>query len=44
MGDPQLADFHFCGKPKLDGHSYCDFHVRRGSQPGRARPIQHRIT
>jgi GcrA cell cycle regulator len=44
MGDPQLADFHYCGKPKVGGHSYCDFHVRRGSQPGRARPIQYRIT
>jgi len=43
IGDPQLADFHYCGKPKVGSHSYCDFHVRRGSQPGRPRPIQYRI-
>jgi hypothetical protein len=43
IGDPQLADFHYCGRPKVGSHSYCDFHVRRGSQPGRPRPIQYRI-
>jgi GcrA cell cycle regulator len=42
-GDPQLADFHYCGKQKLAGHSYCAFHVRRGTNPGRPRPIQYRI-
>ncbi|WP_280173540.1 GcrA family cell cycle regulator [Hyphomicrobium sp. NDB2Meth4] len=42
-GDPQLPDFHYCGKPKLAGHSYCDFHVRRAFSPARRRPIQYRI-
>ncbi len=27
IGDPQIADFHFCGKRKVDGHPYCDFHM-----------------
>ncbi len=39
IGDPQGADFHFCGKQKLDGHPYCDFHVRRANQPTRARTV-----
>lgn len=42
-GDPQRSDFHYCGKPKQAGHSYCDFHVRRGTSPARSRPIQYKI-
>lgn len=40
IGDPQRPDFHFCGKPKAAGFSYCDFHVRRGFQPNQ--PRRHR--
>jgi GcrA cell cycle regulator len=39
IGDPQRADFHFCGKPQVDGHPYCDFHVRRANQPTRPRAV-----
>jgi hypothetical protein len=42
IGDPQLDGFHFCGKRKSDGHPYCDFHVRRASQPGRSRTVVYR--
>lgn len=33
IGDPQLADFHFCGKDKVNGLPYCEFHARRAFQP-----------
>jgi GcrA cell cycle regulator len=33
IGDPQLADFHFCGKTKVAGLPYCEFHARRAFQP-----------
>lgn len=33
IGDPQLADFHFCGKDKVAGLPYCEFHARRAFQP-----------
>ena len=33
IGDPQLADFHFCGKGKVNGLPYCEFHARRAFQP-----------
>lgn len=33
IGDPQLADFHFCGKNKVPGLPYCEFHARRAFQP-----------
>lgn len=39
IGDPQGADFHFCGKQKVDGHPYCEFHVRRANQPTRPRAV-----
>jgi GcrA cell cycle regulator len=42
IGDPQAEGFHFCGKPKQDGHPYCEFHVRRASTPGRARVVTYR--
>lgn len=42
LGDPQLADFYFCGKGKVAGHSYCEFHVRRG-KPSKPRPIRYQI-
>lgn len=29
IGDPQEADFHFCGAKKLEGLPYCECHARR---------------
>jgi GcrA cell cycle regulator len=37
IGDPQEADFHFCGKGKAMGLPYCEFHARRAFQPPQAR-------
>lgn len=37
IGDPQLAEFHFCGKKKVAGLPYCEFHARRAFQPPQAR-------
>jgi GcrA cell cycle regulator len=37
IGDPQMADFHFCGKDKVMGLPYCEFHARRAFQPPQAR-------
>jgi len=42
IGDPQVAGFHFCGKRKQDGRSYCQFHVLRASAPGRPRVFTYR--
>lgn len=36
IGDPQEADFHFCGKNKVTGLPYCEFHARRAFQPPQA--------
>lgn len=37
IGDPQHADFHFCGKTKVAGLPYCEFHARRAFQPPQVR-------
>jgi GcrA cell cycle regulator len=37
IGDPQLAEFHFCGKKKIPGLPYCEVHARRAFQPPQAR-------
>lgn len=37
IGDPQQADFHFCGKEKVPGLPYCQFHARRAFQPPQTR-------
>jgi GcrA cell cycle regulator len=37
IGDPQHADFHFCGKNKVPGLPYCEFHARRAYQPPQPR-------
>jgi GcrA cell cycle regulator len=37
IGDPQHADFHFCGKKKVNGLPYCEFHARRAFQPPQPR-------
>ena len=33
IGDPQMADFHFCGKTKVPLLPYCEHHARRAFQP-----------
>ena len=38
IGDPQRADFHFCGKDKVQGLPYCAFHARRAFQPQQRKP------
>lgn len=37
IGDPQEGDFHFCGKNKVTGLPYCEFHARRAFQPPQMR-------
>ena len=37
IGDPQQADFHFCGKKKVTGLPYCEYHARRAFQPPQPR-------
>jgi GcrA cell cycle regulator len=37
IGDPQLADFHFCARKKVPGLPYCETHARRAFQPPQAR-------
>lgn len=32
IGDPKHVDFHFCGKTKVPGLPYCEFHARRAFQ------------
>lgn len=33
IGDPQLPDFHFCGRTKVPLLPYCEVHARRAFQP-----------
>ena len=37
IGDPQQSDFHFCGRKKVTGLPYCEFHARRAFQPPQPR-------
>ena len=37
IGDPQMPEFHFCGKNKVAGLPYCEFHARRAFQPPQPR-------
>ena len=37
IGDPQHEEFHFCGKDKVMGLPYCEFHARRAFQPPQPR-------
>ncbi len=37
IGDPQLSDFHFCGRSKVVGLPYCETHARRAFQPAAPR-------
>jgi GcrA cell cycle regulator len=43
IGDPQAADFHFCGKTKVAGLPYCEFHARRAFQPPQPRRREREI-
>ncbi|MBL8846300.1 MAG: GcrA cell cycle regulator [Hyphomicrobium zavarzinii] len=44
IGDPQSADFHFCGKNKVTGLPYCEFHARRAFQPPQPRRREREIS
>lgn len=44
IGDPQMADFHFCGKNKVPGLPYCEFHARRAFQPPQPRRRERELT
>jgi GcrA cell cycle regulator len=37
IGDPQHDDFHFCGRDKITGLPYCEFHAQRAFQPATQR-------
>ncbi|MFA5952063.1 MAG: GcrA family cell cycle regulator [Hyphomicrobium sp.] len=43
IGDPQMTDFHFCGKDKVHGLPYCEFHARRAFQPPQPRRREREI-
>lgn len=40
IGDPQMADFHFCNRNKVPGLPYCEFHARRAFQPPQRRGVK----
>jgi GcrA cell cycle regulator len=37
IGDPQHADFHFCGAPRASGRPYCQAHTQASIQPSKPR-------
>jgi GcrA cell cycle regulator len=37
LGDPMLADFHFCGHDVRDGSPYCTYHSKLAFQPASER-------
>jgi GcrA cell cycle regulator len=37
IGDPQHEEFHFCGRDRMMGLPYCEFHARRAYQPAQPR-------
>jgi GcrA cell cycle regulator len=43
IGDPQMSEFHFCGKKKVPGLPYCEFHARRAFQPPQTRRREREI-
>jgi GcrA cell cycle regulator len=43
IGDPQHADFHFCGRTKVIGLPYCEVHARRAFQPPQPRRREREI-
>ncbi|MBI1385365.1 MAG: GcrA cell cycle regulator [Rhizobiales bacterium] len=42
IGDPTHEDFHFCGRERITGLPYCEFHARRAYQPVQARRREQR--
>ena len=44
IGDPQHAEFHFCGKKKVTGLPYCEHHARRAFQPPQPRRRDREIS
>ncbi len=44
IGDPQQADFHFCGKKKVNGLPYCELHARRAFQPPQPRRREREVS
>ena len=40
IGDPQSDDFHFCGRHKASGGSYCEHHARIAFQPVARRSVK----
>lgn len=40
IGDPQHADFHFCGAEKVPGLPYCGQHAARAYQPPKTRVVR----
>lgn len=41
IGDPTTPEFHFCGRSKVTGLPYCEFHARRAFQPPQPRRRDH---
>ncbi len=39
IGDPKEPGFHFCGKHKVTGLPYCEWHYRRAYQPPQPRRV-----
>jgi len=37
FGDPQLDEFRYCGRPRFEGHPYCEGHCRDAYQPRQPR-------
>ena len=35
IGDPQHADFHFCGAQKIEGRPYCQHHWDMSFNPSK---------
>ncbi len=42
-GYPQTPEFHFCGKEKVPGLPYCEFHARRAFQPPQTRRREREV-
>ena len=41
IGDPRSKDFRFCGKPRLIGLPYCEYHAAEAYQPAGASDQPH---
>jgi GcrA cell cycle regulator len=42
IGDPQSAEFHFCGHRKTDGSPYCEAHKQEAFQTAKPRSVVYR--